>query len=69
MNQILQPHESHIPFPLQFMIDHNLFGMNNIHISDVKFRVSGPFGKTTLEKKNTAIIKCKIFVLQPAMAM
>lgn len=27
-----QPHESHIPFELQFMMDYNLFGMNWIHI-------------------------------------
>ena len=45
MNQVLQPHESHIPFQLQFMIDHNLFGMNHIHVSAVKFRVSSSYGK------------------------
>ena len=44
MNQVLQPHESHIPFPLQFMIDYNLFGMHHIHLSAVKFRVSGGLG-------------------------
>lgn len=44
MNQTLQPHESHIPFHLQFMMDHNLYGMNHIHVSAVKFRVSGSFG-------------------------
>ncbi len=41
MNEVLQPHESHVPFVLQFMIDHNLFGMNHIHLSDVKFRIVG----------------------------
>jgi DNA polymerase zeta len=39
MNETYQPHESHIPFPLQFMIDYNLYGMNFIHASSVKFRV------------------------------
>ena len=39
MNKVLQPHESHIPFVLQFMMDHNLFGMNHIHLSEVKFRI------------------------------
>ena len=41
MNQALQPHESHIPFVLQFMMDHHLFGMNHIHLSAVKFRIAG----------------------------
>lgn len=40
LNQQLQPHESHIPFVLQFMIDHHLFGMNHIHLANVKFRIS-----------------------------
>ena len=41
MNEKLQPHESHVPFVLQFMIDHHLFGMNHIHLANVKFRITG----------------------------
>ena len=41
MNEVLQPHEAHVPFVLQFMMDHNLYGMNYIHLSDVKFRIIG----------------------------
>ncbi|XP_033310590.1 DNA polymerase zeta catalytic subunit isoform X5 [Bombus bifarius] len=36
--QSLQPHEAHIPFILQFMIDYNLYGMSLINLKDVKFR-------------------------------
>ncbi|KAJ6694315.1 hypothetical protein OIU85_005038 [Salix viminalis] len=34
----LQPHESHIPFILQFLVDYNLNGMGHLHLSKVKFR-------------------------------
>lgn len=34
----MQPHESHIPYILQFFIDYNLFGMNLIHYKKVLFR-------------------------------
>ncbi len=34
----LQPHESHVPYTLQFMMDYNLQGMNSIHLSGAKFR-------------------------------
>ena len=38
MNQVLQPHESHVPAGLQFMMDYNLQGMNFIHLRHVLFR-------------------------------
>jgi DNA polymerase zeta len=38
MGTVLQPHEAHIPFVLQMMIDYNLYGMNFIHLSSIKFR-------------------------------
>ena len=38
MNQVLQPHESHVPASLQFMMDYNLQGMNFIHLRHVLFR-------------------------------
>lgn len=34
----LQPHESHIPFTQQFMIDFNLFGMSMVNFSKVLYR-------------------------------
>ncbi|XP_076872790.1 DNA polymerase zeta catalytic subunit [Brachyhypopomus gauderio] len=38
MNKCFQPHEAHIPFLLQFFIDYNLYGMNLLHLSAVRFR-------------------------------
>ncbi|XP_065226128.1 DNA polymerase zeta catalytic subunit [Planococcus citri] len=38
LNTIFQPHESHIPYILQFFIDNNLYGMNDITFSGYKFR-------------------------------
>ncbi|KAM5561236.1 DNA polymerase zeta catalytic subunit [Rosa sericea] len=38
LDKCLQPHESHIPFILQFMIDYNLYGMGHLHLSKLKFR-------------------------------
>ncbi|XP_041461218.1 DNA polymerase zeta catalytic subunit-like [Lytechinus variegatus] len=40
MNKIFQPHESHVPFNLQFLIDYNLYGMNMLNLAAVKFRKS-----------------------------
>ncbi|CAG0890797.1 unnamed protein product, partial [Darwinula stevensoni] len=38
MGQSLQPHETHIPFILQFLMDFKLYGMNLIKCKNVKFR-------------------------------
>ncbi|WCJ33138.1 DNA polymerase zeta catalytic subunit [Euphorbia peplus] len=38
LDKRLQPHESHIPFILQFLIDYNLYGMGHVHVSKMKFR-------------------------------
>jgi len=38
MNRVLQPHESHINMELQFMMDYNLQGMNQVHLRHVMFR-------------------------------
>ncbi|CAL1531881.1 unnamed protein product, partial [Lymnaea stagnalis] len=38
MNKPFQPHESHIPYPLQLFIDYNLYGMNLITVGALKFR-------------------------------
>ncbi|KAI5607474.1 DNA polymerase zeta catalytic subunit isoform X1 [Silurus asotus] len=42
MNKCFQPHEAHIPFLLQFFIDFNLYGMNLIYMSAVRFRRRAP---------------------------
>ncbi|UMM22140.1 hypothetical protein L5515_003507 [Caenorhabditis briggsae] len=36
---LFQPFEAHLPFHLQFFIDNSIFGMDNIHLKNVKFRV------------------------------
>ncbi|XAR52606.1 DNA-directed DNA polymerase [Bertholletia excelsa] len=38
LDKSLQPHESHIPFLLQFLVDYNLYGMGHLHVSKLKFR-------------------------------
>jgi len=38
MNKVLQPHESHINMELQFMMDYNLQGMNQVHLRHCMFR-------------------------------
>ncbi|KAL3883653.1 hypothetical protein ACJMK2_029895 [Sinanodonta woodiana] len=38
MNKSFQPHESHIPYTLQFFIDYNLYGMNLLNAGAVKLR-------------------------------
>uniref|UniRef100_A0A7N0V413 DNA polymerase zeta catalytic subunit n=3 Tax=Kalanchoe fedtschenkoi TaxID=63787 RepID=A0A7N0V413_KALFE len=37
-DKCLQPHEAHIPFILQFLVDYNLYGMGHVHLSKMKFR-------------------------------
>uniref|UniRef100_A0A8D9BNJ6 DNA polymerase n=1 Tax=Cacopsylla melanoneura TaxID=428564 RepID=A0A8D9BNJ6_9HEMI len=37
-NERFQPHESHVPYILQFCMDYNLYGMSYIAFSHVKFR-------------------------------
>ncbi|XWS42404.1 hypothetical protein CRYUN_Cryun16bG0011700 [Craigia yunnanensis] len=38
LDKSLQPHESHIPFILQYLVDYNLYGMGHLHLSRMKFR-------------------------------
>lgn len=33
-----QPHEAHVPYILQFMIDYDLYGMSHVILKNVKFR-------------------------------
>lgn len=32
LGKVYQPHESHVPFSLQFLIDYNLYGMSFLHV-------------------------------------
>eukprot|EP00966_Prymnesium_polylepis_P197090 4567433-Prymnesium_polylepis.1 len=34
----LQPHEAHIPYLLQFKVDHNLLGMDFVKLAHVSWR-------------------------------
>jgi DNA polymerase zeta len=38
MNLVLQPHEAHVPYTLQFMMDYDLQGMNYLRLANAKFR-------------------------------
>ena len=38
MDMKLQPHESHVPYTLQFMMDHEVQGMNLVRLTTAKFR-------------------------------
>ncbi|KAL0276324.1 UNVERIFIED_CONTAM: hypothetical protein PYX00_003917 [Menopon gallinae] len=40
LGQRFQPHEAHIPFTLQFMMDYNIYGMSFITLEKVKYRRS-----------------------------
>jgi len=39
MGRSFQPYEAHIPYYLQFLIDHNLYGMDFMYVSDLRFRM------------------------------
>ncbi|KAI8815500.1 hypothetical protein BJ742DRAFT_18910 [Cladochytrium replicatum] len=39
MGRVYQTYESHVPFLLQFLIDYNLYGMDFIHMKDLRFRL------------------------------
>nr|XP_043618935.1 DNA polymerase zeta catalytic subunit [Erigeron canadensis] len=51
LEKSLQPHESHIPFLLQFLIDYNLHGMGHLHVSKIKFRHPVPHVCTKQKQK------------------
>ncbi|XP_074033299.1 DNA polymerase zeta catalytic subunit isoform X3 [Leptinotarsa decemlineata] len=38
LGKLYQPHEAHLNFTLQFMIDFNLHGMSSMVVSEIKFR-------------------------------
>ncbi|XP_076378060.1 DNA polymerase zeta catalytic subunit isoform X1 [Megalopta genalis] len=55
LNQNLQPHEAHIPFILQFMIDYNLYGMSLINLKDVKYRQHIAAGSKSNSQNETCL--------------
>ncbi len=50
MGARLQPHEAHVPYTLQFMMDYNLQGMNFIHLAGAKFRKASIPDEEMMEK-------------------
>eukprot|EP01135_Chromosphaera_perkinsii_P007361 Nk52_evm9s805 gene=Nk52_evmTU9s805 len=46
MGRSFEPYEAHIPYPLQFMIDHNLYGMDFVHCETSLFRGMLPVGNS-----------------------
>lgn len=52
LDKVLQPHESHVPFLLQFLIDYNLYGMGQLHVSKMMFRIPVPDGSWSKAKEN-----------------
>ncbi|CAI5445207.1 unnamed protein product [Caenorhabditis angaria] len=36
---VFQPFEAHLPFHLQFFVDNSIFGMDNVFVKNVKFRI------------------------------
>jgi DNA polymerase zeta len=55
LGRTFQPHESHIPFTQQFMVDYNLQGMHLVHCANMTYRrdplleLDGPVNREELE--------------------
>lgn len=43
LGKIFQPHESHVPYVLQFLIDYNLYGMSFLYVPSEVVRFRQPF--------------------------
>ena len=54
MNTKFQPHEVHVPFSLQVFMDYNLFGMDFVHLSALKFRQPLPLASNSQPDKVSA---------------
>lgn len=61
LNRIYQPHESHLSFILQFLIDYNLYGMSFLHVpvNIIKYRQCGA-GETMPSVNSDQILDRKI---------
>ncbi|XP_001949189.2 DNA polymerase zeta catalytic subunit [Acyrthosiphon pisum] len=66
-NTIFQPHEAHIPYHLQFMIDYNLHGMNYIKLSAVKYRNSVEQGLSKMSRCTNEMDVQAIQILNPIL--
>lgn len=51
---MFQPHEAHIPFTMQFMIDYNIYGMSMINLRNVKHRHSATVSQTEEKLSNSS---------------
>ena len=63
LNKNFHPHESHVPYILQFMIDFNLYGMSFLHVplEIVKFRRSNESDEILFKNiQETQILDCNI---------
>ncbi|XP_008215763.1 DNA polymerase zeta catalytic subunit [Nasonia vitripennis] len=54
LDQVFQPHEAHIPFTMQFMIDYNIYGMSMINLRNVKHRHSATVSQTEEKLSNNS---------------
>ena len=53
LDTAFQPHEAHIPFSLQFLIDYNLYGMSFIYLDKLQFRVTFPISDGISQSPST----------------
>ncbi|KAK2721241.1 hypothetical protein QYM36_003500, partial [Artemia franciscana] len=51
---VIQPHEAHVPYILQFFMDYNLQGMNLLHLAHFKFRRKPGECQVTSSAPNTS---------------
>ncbi|XP_064489421.1 DNA polymerase zeta catalytic subunit-like isoform X2 [Ornithodoros turicata] len=61
LKRIMQPHEAHIPYILQFLVDHNLHGMNMLNVNNFKFRHVSP---TLLKRESWPLQEAELWRLQ-----
>lgn len=57
LGQIFQPHESHVPYILQFMIDYNLYGMSFLYVPNKVVRYRQQPGSTYDDEHEDAVLK------------
>lgn len=52
LEKIYQPHEAHVPYILQFMIDYNLHGMSFIKVSKIQYRYNSNLISAGIAEEN-----------------